>query len=232
MTDEQRFPGNSNSRRVVSRVTPGGEKEEIQSEAPKLAPAKIVGTVSRRKKTFGRRVHELFLGGGEESGGVLKYLFQDVLVPAVRDLVVDFVVQGVERSVYGQSRSTPRTRSSTGFRTTSQPRTHISYDQQSTMMRSRLSGPPTPQRRSIASPQMEVDDILVKHHVDAEVIVDGLNDLLEEYGQATVANLKELLNESAVPTDHKWGWDADAAFGIQRVTGGFVIVLPKPIVLR
>lgn len=215
------FPGNS--RRPLNQPP---EKETPPVEKRKLEPV-ITGKVIRRKKPFGRRILDTIFAG---EGGVLTYLLREVLVPAIRDTAADFVIQGIEKAAYGEVRSARRS----GFRGNTQPRSHISYDRPSSIVRSPLnSSVPAPVRRQVnLTSTQTLEEIIVDSQFTAQIILDKLYEYIEEYGGVTLANLKELLGETAVYTDHKLGWHDDAVFTIRRVREGFLLVIPDPVDLR
>jgi hypothetical protein len=220
------FPGNS--RRPLNSQQPQ-EPNSPPAVEKKLASV-VTGKVIRRKKPIGRRILDVFAG----EGGVLSYLLREVLVPAIRDTAADFVIQGIEKAAYGEVRTNRRT--SGGYRGSSAPPRHISYDRPTSIIRSPLnSSVPAPSRRALpATAPMDTQEIIVDDQITAQVILERLYETIEEYGVATVANLKELLGETAVYTDHKWGWreDAVAVFNMKRIREGYLLIIPDPVDLR
>lgn len=221
----ENFPGNS--RRPLSHV-PSGQTTP-PAEDKKFEPV-VTGKVIHRKKPLGRRLRDLFFAG---EGGVLSYLTQEVLIPAIRDTVADFVIQGIEKAAYGRVISPRRT--SPTFRGSTPTRPPISYNRPSTIVRSPLNpSVPAPIRQQLTqvSP-LNLEEVIVPTQFEGEIIFEKLYEAIEEYGAATVAHFKELLGETAVYTDHKWGWTAeDSEFSIRRVREGFLLIIPNPVDLR
>jgi hypothetical protein len=217
----ENYPGNS--RRAGQPAV--NNSAMPPNEEPKLEKV-ITGKVIKRKKPLGRRILDTFFNG---DSGVIKYLAQEVLVPAFQTLVTDMVTQGIERAVYGEVR-TPRRTGPGGYRGVNRP--HVSYDRPSTIVRSPVSqGPPS--RRPLSQPSSnDLDEIILDSDFSAKVIVEKLYEAIQDYGGVTVANLKELLGETPTYTDHKWGWGEDAEFQVKRVREGFLLVLPDPVDMR
>lgn len=221
MIDE--FPGNSHK-----ALQPPGKNEEPKPADKKIDPidTKILGKVTRRKKSLGRRFVETFFTSDSKSVG--GYLMRDVLIPALQNLVIDAVTQGFEKAVYGDVR-TVRNRS--GF---NQNRTHISYDRPTTIRQTSATGPMsspnrhTPQRRSSS----EVQDIVMESRAAAEMVLERLFEALEKYGAVSQADLNSLIGQTSVYTDQIWGWTDLAGSDIRRISGGWLIVLPNPEDLR
>lgn len=219
----------SNSRRPVDSPAAASAKEP-----PKLDPVEGIGKIVMRKKPFGRRILDTFFRG---DSGVLSYLVREVIVPAAQTMLTDMVTQGIERAVYGESRTPPRGRfrGSSTYPVTRGP--HVGYDrigqQNTTIIRgSQMNTAATPRRPIQQTASIDLGEILLETEFGAQTIVETLYDTIEEYGGVTVANLKELLGETAVYTDHKWGWRTGAEFQIRRARGGFSLDYPDPIDLR
>lgn len=60
-------------------------------------------------------------------------------------------------------------------------------------------------------------DITVKYRGDAEKIVDKLHELIDETGEATIADLYHLVDISSKYTDENWGWTKKSDIGIRYV---------------
>jgi hypothetical protein len=58
-----------------------------------------------------------------------------------------------------------------------------------------------------------------------------MHDVIGEYGSVTVADLLEMVSLDSSFTDWKYGWTDLRGSSVKRVRGGYLIVLPKPILL-
>lgn len=219
----------SNSRRPA--IEPA--RSAAPSEEPKLTPVEGIGKVVRRRKSFARRLLDTFFRGND---GVFRYLFNDVLIPALQDTATDMVKQGIEKAVYGEVRTPPRrptVRGASPYPITRGP--HVSYDQrmnQNTIIRGPQMSANSPQRPVRQTSFIDLGDIVLDTEFAATMIAEKLYEVLQEYPVATVANLKELLGETATTMDHRWGWTEGAEFRVRRIRDGFLLEYPQPEDLR
>lgn len=209
----EEFPGNS--RRPPKSIEPVEEEKKLEKV--------VTGKVVRRKTPLGRRLLNTFFRG--DGGGVFNYLLKEVLVPALQATATDMVTQGIEKAVYGEVRSPGRT-----VRGGSVPRTHISYDRYAA---SRPNPPAAPARRPVSQPSaVDIGEIILESKINAEMVAEKLFETVEEYGAATVANLNDLIGQTSVYTDHKWGWTDLNSLEVKRIREGYLLVLPEPEDLR
>lgn len=215
------FP--SNSRRRLDEAKNTQTSESVEPKFEKV----ITGTVIKRKKPLGRRLMDTFFS--TDSSSVVGYLGKEVLLPALQNLVIDFVTQGIEKAVHGDS-YTPRPRSARG---TSGPRTHISYDRPSSIVRSTSISPASAPRRPVTQASaFDIGEIILGTKLEAQVVIEKLGEAIEEYGAVTVANLNDLIGQTSAYTDHKWGWTDLVDLRLKRVSEGYLLVLPEPEDLR
>ena len=79
----------------------GNSKHPKREVVAKKEITPVVESATEVKKPITRRVREVFFGSDIQS--VSQYLVQDVLLPAARNLLVDFTTQGINRAVYGET---------------------------------------------------------------------------------------------------------------------------------
>jgi hypothetical protein len=188
----------------------------------KVVEKVITGQVIQRKKTFGQRFMGVFVGG--EARNVGQYIVQEILVPAFKDLFFDMVSQGTERMIFGDTRSASRrtTRHSSGYTNYNRvSRPGNPWD------RNRDDRPMTPKARAIH----DFDQIILNTRSEAEEVLTAMYDLLERYQQVTVSDLYNLVGITSAWTDEAWGWDDLSRSGVTRVSGGYLLDLPKTIKL-
>lgn len=211
------FPGNS-------RRPPSTDKTANPVDDKKKLDKVITGEVVRRKKPLARRFMDTFFSG--DSTSVVGYLGKEVLLPALQNLITDFVTQGIEKAVYGEVRSSGR-----GIRGNA-PRTHISYDRPSSIRPSSHTAAP-PGRRPVTQPSaFDIGEIILDSKINAQVVAEKLYETVEEYGSATVGHLNDLLGQTSAYTDHKWGWTDLSTMEIKRIREGYLLVLPEAEDLR
>lgn len=207
------IPGSVNN---PSPLPPGGVAK--LSPVPGLNKEDVI----RKKTPLGQKIRNTFFA--KDSTNVVTYLLKDVLVPALQDLLTDMVKQGIERAVYGDVQSPRRTRGSA-------QRTHVSYNQP-TIIRPASDRPFAGRRPTTQPSSADIGQIVVPDMVQAQLIAEQLYETVEQYGTASVANLNELLNQTSVVTDHKWGWHDLSTMEVKRVREGYWVVLPDPESIR
>jgi hypothetical protein len=210
---EEEFPSNSRNK---------AEPEKGTKKVEKI----VTGDVSRRKPPLGRRFRELFVGGDAKSVG--GYVLLDILLPAIKDTVADMVSQGVERMLFGDTRSTSRR---TGQRPSGNSG-YVSYNRYSSASspwnreKDRREEPRVHRARTRGSHNF--DDIILATRAEAEEVIDRLFDLVSRYEQATVSDLYELVGIESNFTDEKWGWTDIRGAGVTRISSGYLLDLPRP----
>lgn len=220
------FPSNTRSdqdARKTKMSRTGGPAAKMPAEPEKRVKKAVVskGDVVRKKKPLGRRMSETFFGGDARS--VAGFVFMDVLVPATKDLIVDMVTQGIERSLYGEVRGQGR-RSPAGRPGS---RDHTPYSRISSgSSRRDPREEPRLTRRSRA--RHEFEDVILPSRVKAEEVLDGLYDILSKYEQVSVADFYDLLDETSEPVDEKWGWEDLRGSSVIRRRDGYLINIPSP----
>jgi hypothetical protein len=208
----EELPGNSRK----ARETPQEDKK-IEKV--------VTGEVSRRKKPLGKRFAETMFG--TDGKGVVQYIVLDILIPATKDLIADVVTQGIERSLFGEARSSSRR---TGSRPTSSIG-HVNYSRYSASpLAGRRDEPRELSRRARST--HEFDEITLATRTEAEEVLNRMDQLIEKYETVSVADLYELLGVTSSYTDEKWGWVDLRDASIRRVRDGYLLDLPKPESLR
>lgn len=207
------YPGNSRRPPIESNKPNATPAEEPQFEKV------VTGKVIRRKRPLGRRLMDTFFAGD----GVLGYLGKEVLLPALQNLITDFVTQGVEKAVYGDVRST-RTG---GYRGTG-ARTHVPYNRPVTTTTSYSvpAGPPTRPSRAVSRPSDESPEVILEERIQAEAVAEKMWEAVQQYGHVTVAALNRMLGDTPQWTDNKFGWYDLSDMSIRRVREGYLLVMP------
>ena len=230
----ENYPGNQKTTRVekTERVV----RERLAPETPaKPKIEKVVqGEVKRRKKPLGKRIHET-LFGGEDARGVWQFVMVDVLRPAFQDMVADAVTTGVERMIFGGE--TPRSTNRRGRHTGSSG--FVSYNRfggnsvggSSIRRDPRERDDPRPSLSRHARRTHDFDEIILATRAEGNEVVDRLFSLVDQYGQASVYDLYEMVGITGDYTDEKWGWDNLRGAGVSRTRAGYVLDLPATIPL-
>ena len=75
-------------------------------------------------------------------------------------------------------------------------------------------------------PWQKYDDIILENRADAEKVLDQLFDLIDNYGQAAVSDLYDIVGMTPNFTDHKYGWTDLRKASVGRCRHGYSINLP------
>lgn len=198
----ERFPNNSHRSKKTS------EKKKVSQVAK--------GRARRRKKSAGRLFKETFVA--EDITGVFSYLFYEVLVPAAKTTISDMFSNGIERLLYGDDYSS-RSKKRYG--------PQVSYS--SYYGRDRRDRPSSQRNTgTLVRVSRSFDDIVLEKRSDAEEVLTTMADLIETYGQVSIADLYDLVGIQGSHTDNKFGWEHLERAGIARTREGWVLNLPKP----
>jgi hypothetical protein len=205
------FPGNSN------------KSKENNPPAKKIEKV-VTGEVVVKQKGVGTKFKEIFFGGDAKTAAL--YVTADVLLPALRNLLVDSVTKGAERLVFGES---VHTRRRPEMRSSEMRNSQVLYN------RMRRESIPTrgvegPRRPSSVyqRERREFEDHIVETKAEADLVVERLMDIIDVYDVVSLADLKELLGlEHDQHTDNKWGWTHLKNVEIRAVRDGYLIALPS-----
>jgi len=191
---------------------------ESNSSLEKVGKQKVIKqiTTGRKKKNFFGSIADSFLGDNTDSVG--RYILIDVLIPALKNTILEMLTSGAEMLFYGEPRRNRRDRDRSG-------RSYVSYgayyDRDHETTRS-------PDRNRA---KFRFDDIIIDTRPEAEEVLSNLVDVVEDYGAVTIADFYDLVGLNADWSDHKYGWQNLAQAEVQRVREGYVLSLPKPVVL-
>ena len=192
--------------------------EDAPEKEEKVVSPVVKGKVEVKKKSFVKRVVDAFVG--EDVGDVKSYLIYDVTVPAVKNLLMDLVSNGVSMMLFGD---TVRRRGNVNRVGSSSYVNYGSYsnDRHYNERYSR------PNRRATH----DFGDILFETRQDAEGVLGTLVDFTEIYGQATVSDLYDLIGKTSEYTDRGYGWKALGSSRVVRARDGYILDLPPVVVL-
>lgn len=200
----------------------GNSKKQRESAEKKKTEEKIVekvisGNVTEKKKPLAERFKDTFLGGDAQS--VARYIGAEVLLPALRNLIVDATTKGIERMIYGER---PMNR---------QPdyRPRITYN---TPVNRRYSYSPDPRTRanlpdqpSYPTPRNQ-NSLILSSRDDADQVLEQMQNIIDKYDVASVADLRQLVGLDVQFTDNKWGWLSLRGATVSQIREGFLLELP------
>ena len=186
-------------------------KEEASRE---VAPAKKVQQVAAgkpRRKNEVRKLADAFIT--EDVHSVKDYIIQEVLLPAAKKAISEMVSSGIDMLLYGEAKSKNRNRNESRVSYTKYYERERDYDRGT---RTRARG-------------YDYDDIILDTRREAEEVLDRMQDLIDNYGMVSVADLYDLVGINGSYTDNKYGWTHLRSADVQRVRDGYLLKLPKAL---
>ena len=168
------------------------------------------GTKIRKKSTLTKMANEFLPGDVDD---VKRYVLRDVLIPTIKRTISDVVdtLLGVN--------TTPRSSSPAGPR--------VSY-------RSYYAARPDRRESTALRPRStpySYDDVVFDRYDDAAEVLLRMRELVSRFDAVSVADLFDMTGNVGNYTDNKYGWTDLSDARIERVSDGYIIRLPRPIVL-
>lgn len=194
------------------------EKTPPREQKPRNEPV-VEMPVVQRKKGFWRSTKDFFRS--DEVGTIGSYLRDDVAVPAIQNLIYDVIENGAERLLFGSTGRNTRRRG------VDRRPTYVNYSGRSTMERRESGGRETRELSTAARRTHDFGEIILASRAEANEVLDKMAALIEEYGQASVLDLYELVNIDGNHTDDKWGWTQLRTAGVVHVRDGYLLDLPR-----
>lgn len=218
MAEEMRVDegGGREGLRKVDYPANSKRARQADPQEEKKVEAVVTGEVIRRKRSPFAKLTHGFLA--EDSGSVTEYVLQEVLLPAAKELIYNMFTEGLNRTLFGDSRpAKPAQR--TGY-------TNYSSRSTTTVARTTPGGNVTPLSRQQRATH-DFRDIIVGNRGEAEDVLDRMRDLINEYQVCTVADFFELIGQTGEFTDDVWGWFDLRSASIRPVRGGYMFYLPR-----
>lgn len=187
-------------------------KEEAAETTRKKRVEKVVSGRARTKKNEKRRLMNLFVS--EDASNVKSYVFIDVLVPAIKKAISDIVTDGISMILYGDS-SASKKKNSAG---------KVSY-------RSYYDDRPSSRDRETTRSRFVQDDLIFDTRGEAEAVRSGMSEVIERYGHVTIADMYDLADLTAPHTANRYGWVSMRNSEVVRVHDGYVLRMPKAMVI-
>lgn len=219
MTDnERRYPGNSHKPKTI-----------VVEEAGRARLNKVIKGDAKLKKPLGRRIAESF--NGDDMRTVGQHVLFEIVIPSIKDLIVDAGKDALERAFFGTT--TPRSRSSrSGSSYTYGNRSSYSdkyrgrnfeRDQEDREDR-------RPSRRERTRGNFE--EVILETRGDAEEALDAMRAAIEQFSSVSVADLYDLVDITSDYMDRAWGWeDLEDAKVIRLRSDLYALDLPPAIKL-
>ncbi len=171
----------------------------------------ISGSAKTKKKSEVKKFADAFMP--EDLSGVTNYIIVDVLIPGLKRAISDIV----DICLYGEVTSKKK-------RSESKVNYQGFYD--------------SPKRRSALASRggrygYDFEEIILEDRIDAENVLQVMDELIDSYGKASVGDLYDLVGITGDFTDYNFGWKNLSAAEVYPVRGeGYSFRLPRVISLK
>ena len=187
------------------------ENSDSSTERKKVEKV-IKGTVKTKKKSEIRKFADIFVA--EDANTVKSYLIQDLLIPSIKNTILDLIIEGATILFKGEPGRNRKSGSSSVD--------YVSYRHYADRNRR------DEHKYSGSRSSYGYDDIVLDSRGEAERVLTCMDELIETYGFVTVADLYDLVGKSCNYTDNKYGWTNLRSAEPVRVRGGdYMLRLPK-----
>lgn len=191
---------------------PNSHKSKAEvSEVPKKKVEKIVkGTARVKKKNGFTKALSSFVA--EDAENIKSYIISDVLIPTIKNAISDTI----DMFLFGEH----------GRRRKSSTSSKISYRDYYERKDDRSNS-----RTTLIRSGYSYDEIILDSRGEAEDVLTRMDELLENYGMVSVADLYDLVGVSGNYTDNNYGWFNINNAEVVRVSDGYLLKLPKVVSL-
>lgn len=185
-------------------------KEEKALVEKKKVEKVVTGKVMMKKEGFFSKMFKGFIS--EDAKDVKSYVFMDVLIPAMKKAISDIVTDGIDIILYGESRG------KRGRSTAERVSYRSYYDRNDSY------------RRPVANYNtFAFNNVVLQSRGEGEEVLARMDELIDTYGVASVADLNDLIGISGDYTDNKYGWTNVKAGEVMRVRDGYIIKMPRAV---
>lgn len=191
-------------------------REEGKSDVPaerKKVEKVIKGSAKTRKKSEIRKFTDIFVA--EDVSDVKSYLIDDLLIPSIKNTILDLIIEGATIIFKGEPGRNRKGGSSVDY---------VSYSRYASKDRRDDRRYSEPKSRT----SYNYDDITLESRGEAEKVLNCMDELIDNYGFVTVADLYDLVGKTCNYTDNNYGWTNLRGAEPVRVRGGeYLLRLPK-----
>lgn len=210
------------------------EDKEVQEVSEKKPLEKVVSVQPQKVKRglLSRLVSAVI--GPEGASGIGEYVNDEIIKPAIKNLIVESVTSGINMIVHGD-------RGGRGGYRGGGNSSRYGYGNQRTDYNQRYApryNDPEPRERERerdvrSNSRHRVEEYVIRDRNEAADVLVQLTENAEVYGHVSVADYYDLISVTSVYTDNNYGWTWE---NITRATlipvrGGYVIKFPPLEVL-
>lgn len=166
----------------------------------------VNGGVKTKKKSELRKFADVFIS--EDVENVKNYIFNEVLIPGIKDLAINTL----SMMLWGEA-GRGRRSNSNGSR--------MSYQNYYNKGKSER------RENNSARTRFDYNDIIFETRGDAELVLSELDELMDSYEMVSIQDLYSAAGLDCPYTYNNYGWTNIRSAAVIRVNDGYMIKLPK-----
>lgn len=195
------------------------KNRENHQDQKKQVVKVVKGEAKTKKKSELSKIASNIIS--EEAKSIKEYAIYDVVIPVVKDTITQLIKGSIDMLFYGEVRSSSSSRRNSSNASRVSYRDY--YDDRSI-------------RRDLSrtSTRYSYDDITFEYRQDAEEVLNRMDEIVEQYGVVTVADLFDLAGITGNGyTDQNYGWTSTRSASVERNRHGeFILKLQRPSSIR
>lgn len=162
----------------------------------------VSSQVQVKQKSAVKKLKESMFASDLKTVG--KYVVSEYLGPSLKKMGLDIIRNGAEMLIMGEVK-----KSTNG--------NHIQYNKISEESR----------RPYANNSRYSIDDIVLDSMGEAQMVLDKMQDIIDEFDSVTVLDFYELVGLKGKYTDAKYGWKHLNGACVSRVSEGYILDLPR-----
>ena len=206
------------------------DKKEVKDSESHKQLTKVTSAKKRKKSVAERLVTSLVGPDGLPSVG--HYLTHDVVLPAIKEIIVNSVTSGINMMMYGPDSAGKR--STTGYsQRGSAYRPNVNYQSSykqtptSSTSNIRYQNESRPYHNETRASGFNSEDYILASRDDAKMVLSQLLEQVDDYGWASLADFFDLVGIDSNFTDNNYGWTNLDFAKFVVVRGGYALRLPR-----
>jgi hypothetical protein len=206
--DNMKVDTDSNDDVAVSK-----ERKEMQKIVT-VEPKKV------KRSLFGRLITGIV--GPDGLPGIGAYVNDEIVKPAIKNIIVDAVTSGINMVMYGERNNNYNRgrQNHSGRREPYRPSVNYADNYKGSNRQ--------PDERRVRPARYGVEDYIIDDRHDASHVLTSLVEQADRYDTCSIADYYELIGAESKFTDHSYGWTIDSITHatILPVRGGYIIKFP------
>ena len=211
------------------------DQEPSNEVVEKAKVEKIVSVTPKKAKKglFNRLITGVV--GPDGLPGIGQYVNDEIIVPAVKNIVFDALTSGVSMILFGERGRTSRggvSRPYNRYYGGSSTNYNTSYSTQSSRY-SPSNRREEPQDNRVRPNRYDVVEYVIEDRFEASNVLVSLTEYADRYDRVSVADYYEMINVESNYTDNNYGWTIDSISraSVMPVRNGYIIKFPPVEVL-